>query len=193
MGCKEFKLANVTLLPLPDKSWTGWWSKLNLFSPELEKYRPFLYLDLDTAVLKDYLHLLPKEGWEDCFITLRDFYRPSKLASGVMWIPSNNKKVDFIWNRWGRDPEKNMQRYRGDQEFIGDMLTSDLYWQDLPNFFNSISSFKPKGKQLIKLSGEECIVCFHGKPRIPEAAKNVYWVEQYIKDAAIIKTKKELV
>src|SRR5512138_2980603 len=29
----------------------GTWSRMQLYSPEMEQYRPFLYVDLDTAVI----------------------------------------------------------------------------------------------------------------------------------------------
>ena len=44
----EYDLGWCTLLPLTNDA-PGTWSRIQLYSPEMEKYRPFLYVDLDTA------------------------------------------------------------------------------------------------------------------------------------------------
>ena len=61
-------LSMCTLLPAGNKKWPGWWTKMNMFSPDMEKYRPFLYLDLDTAVVDNLSGILPPTGNEDKFI-----------------------------------------------------------------------------------------------------------------------------
>ena len=173
---KPIKLFNFVLLPMKAE-WKGWWAKMNLFAPEYDYLRPFLYMDLDTAVLQPVQSFFTPEHHENQFIMLRDFYR-SKLnvpASGVMWIP-NNDKVKKVWNKWVSNSEMWMRRFRGDQEFIGSVTRPDLFWQDLTN---GIVTFKPNRKWRTELEGKECVVCFHGKPRIPEAVKTVEWVNVY--------------
>ena len=69
----EVKLETITLFPALNTTWNKWWCKMNLFSPEMEKYRPYLFMDLDTAVVKDLQGILPPTGNEDKFITLGGF------------------------------------------------------------------------------------------------------------------------
>lgn len=174
---KEQVLCGCLFLPMQDK-WKGWWSKMNLFSPFLERFRPYLYLDLDTAVITDYAQLFPQEEQEDNLITLRDFYHLDKLASGVMWIPAENVKVTAIWNEWVKSPRKNQLAYRGDQEFMrGVIKKADLYFQDLHSL---ICSFKPKQGWLTILPVDKAIVCFHGQPRPSKAATTISWVSRYL-------------
>src|SRR5665811_2493348 len=81
---KEISVIGLTIRPLPNKDWKGWWAKMNLFAPELKELRPFLYLDLDTAVLKSLKSLIPPDEQKDKFVGLRDFYRPTMFASGTV-------------------------------------------------------------------------------------------------------------
>ena len=173
---------NVTLLPMK-YPWRGWWAKMNLFAPELEYLRPYMYIDLDTAIIKSLSFVLPTFHVQSNVIMLRDFYRHAKAASGLMWIPAQNGEIHRIWETWIKDPKKYMRKYRGDQEFIHSVCKPDLYWQDITS---GVVSYKQnKKKHLIGLNGDENIVCFHGKPEIKEAAKSVKWVREYIKEGAL--------
>jgi GT2 family glycosyltransferase len=165
------KFSYIEFIPLTN-DYSGWWSKLELFKPEMEQYRPFLYVDLDTAIVGNIDSIFPSKEKERSFITLEDFYRKGVLASGMMWIPANNDKVKIIWN-------KRSTKLRGDQDYIGSVVKADYFWQ---NITNKITSFKPKGLGwLTELPKQISIVCFHGKPRPREAAKSVKWVNDYIK------------
>jgi hypothetical protein len=172
----QMELINYTICPPENKLWPGWWTKMNLFAPSLEQYRPFLYMDLDTAVVGDLSEIIPEN--KEQFITLEDFYRPFKLASGLMWIPAKNDRVKNIWNTWMRGPENIMKKYRGDQEFIGSVIKQDTFWQTM---FNKVFSFKPRAGWLKVLPTSAVVICFHGKPRIYEASKQVEWVNNYVK------------
>ena len=168
---------NLQLLPFHG-TWKGWWSKMNLFAPELEQYRPYLYLDLDTAVVGNLHGILPPAGYEDKFITLEDFYQKERLASGMMWIPKGSRKIGEIWNQWIKSPESHMNRYRGDQDFLRAVTQADEFWQ---NITNKITTFKPRKQGwLQELPDEKSVICFHGKPRIPKAADSIEWVNNYI-------------
>lgn len=173
-------LTHCTLLPM-GHPWRGWWAKMNLFSPELEKYRPFLFLDLDTAVLGDVNDLIEQGGISHNFIMLRDFYRFTNPASGVMWIPANNDKISQVWRTWNLDPEMWMRKYRGDQDFISSAVKPDLFWQDI---VKGIYTFKPTSRNWLNEVPEDAkLVCFHGKPRIWDAISRVKWVYEYIQYA----------
>lgn len=174
---EELSVVGLTFRPLPHKAWRGWWSKLNLFSPELKNLRPFLYLDLDTAVIGSLSSFIPKEKAVTYFITLEDFYRKGKLASGVMWIP-NTAYMDKIFAEWKKDPVAHIKRFRGDQNFIESVTKADAFWQQLfaPE---AITTFKPNKVWRTELPENSSVVCFHGTPRIPQAAEKVEWVNDY--------------
>ena len=176
---KVWELGRVQLRPMVNNRWKGWWSKMNLFAPELEDQRPFLYLDLDTAVVGDLDAVLPPKGHEHEFITLEDFYHKNRLATGMMWIPAGSEKVQQIWNEWIKDPRGHMHRHRGDQEFIRSVTGADRFWQEITT---TISSYKPRSGHLKVLPKDISVVCFHGKPRIWEAAKTVEWVYKYVQN-----------
>jgi hypothetical protein len=171
-----WKLTNCTLLPMPHKEWGGWWSKMNLFSPELQPYRPFLYIDLDTAVVGDISGLFYPVGGAT-FVGLADFFAPSYLASGLMWIP-DNKQMDDVWNTWKLSPNEFMEHFKGDQNFLRKYIIEKLFWQDITS---SICSFKVQGKNkswLKQIPDDISVVCFHGFPKIAEAC-SVRWVHHY--------------
>ena len=171
---REISVVGVTLRPLPNPEWSGWWSKMNLFAPELKELRPFLYLDLDTAILQSIENLFPPKEAMNKFVALRDFYRPNNMASGLMWIPDTTL-MNTISLKW----KKNTKRFRGDQNFIESIVKSpDLFWQDIskPDF---ITTFKPNSKWRVEFPVQSAVVCFHGYPRIPDAAKSVEWVKRY--------------
>jgi len=172
-------LKGLQLIPMEHK-WGGWWSKMNLFSPKLEYLRPFLFMDLDTAIIGDYNCVIPKN--ENDFITLRDFYRPTKLAGGMMWIPARNKKISDIWYKWIVDPTGHIGKLRGENNLIEKATTPDGFFQD---YTDRIGTFKPGSKWLREFPENLSIVCFHGKPRIPIAAKTVPWVTKYFNNENI--------
>jgi hypothetical protein len=171
-------IAGVQCIPL-EYGWKGWWSKLELFKPAMEQYRPFIYFDLDTAVVGNLSRIMPKVIERDLFIGIEDFYRPGKYANAMMWIPKNNEKVKRVWNRWISDPVLHMKLHKGDMQFIGATVSADQYWQ---RFTNCISSFKPKGHWLSDKPNHLSVVCFHGVPRIPAAALRVEWVRKYMEE-----------
>lgn len=174
----ERNVVGLTILPLPHPTWNGWWSKLNLFSPDLQPLRPFLYMDLDTAIVGNIDSIVPPNDKKSAFITLRDFYQPAHLASGVMWIP-DTQKMNKVYYEWIANQDLVLKRFRGDQNYIETITSADFYWQDVfgPDF---IVSFKPNKQWRTELIPQNSIVCFHGEPRIPKAALSVEWVKDYV-------------
>jgi len=194
-----FDLVNVKLIPMSNKQWPKWWTKMNLFAPDMEQYRPFLFMDLDTAVVGDLKGVLPPIGYEDKFITLGGFNDNLTqinmyLLSGMMWFPTKNDKISQVWNKWIQNPNEAIQKNHrgGDQSFIQSVITNpDVRWQNIVP--NQIANFKPTNgrfvndkeagwnqKVLDKFAKETTVVCFHGRPKIYEAAKHVGWVKDYI-------------
>lgn len=171
-------LSKVLFIPF-EYNWPTWWSKMNLFSPNMEQYRPFLYMDLDTAVIGNVDSLFPPTQVEE-FTTLENCYYPNRPGSGLMWIPANNDKVQTIWDEWIKAPENHVNssmRLYGDQNFIEDTVKVETYFGK-----EKIDTFKPKPTQGWRLEFPKhlSIVYFHGKPRPKLAAKTVAWVKEYV-------------
>lgn len=196
---QETKLNGLTLLPFENTEWRGWWCKMNMFSPEMEKYRPFLFMDLDTAVVESLEGILPPTGNDDKFICLGGFYQPDAtngLQSGVMWFPKDNELINKVWQTWQNNPSsiiRTFQNKGGDQAFIRSVVGKpDVFWQAITD---KITSFKigPKGHRLLtELPKHISIVCFHGQPRIPLAGMSYEWVNQYIRKSTIKKGKSKV-
>jgi len=163
----DYKIGELKVIKMPYK-WKGWWSKLNLFSPEMKKYRPFLYMDLDTIVLGE----IPQPP--DRFIGVKSFIN-KRFTSTMMWMPKECEVIDKIWQEQKRQ-ENNNPKQRMDY-LIREFVKPREYLQDYIN----LTSFKPNKRWLLK-KPDASVVCFHGKPRIWEAANSVDWVKEYINE-----------
>lgn len=154
--------------------WPGWWSKLELFRPDIEG--DLLTLDLDTMIAGD----LSDIAGVGKLTVLHDFYAKTlqdgsarlRKNTGVMYLPHADRAC--IWNEWIKNPEAHMARCgnRGDG-----MMITELYgdraqcWQDvLPG---QVVSYKchVRPSQHARETGDGTVpanarvVCFHGEPR----------------------------
>ena len=173
------KEINFRIVPFKH-DWPGWWSKIELFRPDLAYYRPSLYIDLDTSIVG---HL--GELWDKAvplgFGMLRDFYYP-RPASGVMML-QGRADLCRLYQSFSMDPKKYMQAHRstGDQGYIASIVTEpDFYFQDLDT--DAILTFKPTPKTRQRtLPKNTKIICFHGQPRPGdrESKRHFQWVRDY--------------
>lgn len=186
----EFNLEHVRLLkkqipdlvclgvdiPFTDTSWHGWWSKMDLFRPDITD--DILYFDLDTVIVGD---IEKYKNLKDSHF-LEDFYYPnSAIGSGMMYI--KNKDKAKVWTDWIlRDPVKHMGIYRGDQDYLKQFFWYAKRWQR--EFPKEIISYKKHLKPELshkfyedgyKLQDAN-VVCFHGKPRPWDATD--FWIER---------------
>ena len=156
---KTYEDMQVQVIPLT-YGWPKWWSKMEMFRcPALYGQR-VVFIDLDTIIVGDINQLCNYTGE---FIALNDFNRlGSHVGSGLMAFDGEGMK--HLFNTFKDRPEFQMERHRGDQNFIYDNSKPD-FWQSL--YPNQVVSFKPdRGRGVLKtLTGEERIVCFHGKPK----------------------------
>ena len=168
-----FCLSDVTVpgvptIPLQHK-WPGWWSKLELFRPDIEG--DILYFDLDTVIrgpLDDIAAI-------NHLAILRDFTRDGVLRreglqSSVMYLPHKDRAE--VWQAFIAEPQRVMMECvkGGDQQFLERFWMGRAYrWQDY--FPGQFASYKAHWRQGL---GREChVLCFHGKPRpwlVPEFA-----------------------
>ena len=70
----SYDLGNIEILPLKISA-TGTWSRMYLYSPNMEQYRPFLYVDLDTAVIGSLENVFDLVKDASQFIVLEDFWQ----------------------------------------------------------------------------------------------------------------------
>jgi hypothetical protein len=151
-------LEGLRTVPL-EYGWPGWWSKMELFRPDIGYLGKIVYMDLDTTVVGDLTRLLEFK-W---LATMRDVYRPTGLQSSIMVIPPHER--DMVWKRWIDDPESRMTYFEsgGDQSFLETIWTSKaVRLQDwLPGF---LVSYKADDVANRGTQGASLIV-HHGKPR----------------------------
>lgn len=165
-GCKRIELRH---------GWPGWWSKLELFRPDLAdgtivKPGPVLFFDLDTLPIGD-LSELAEAATRFDLIMLRDFYRADGLGSGAMaW--SSQETVAPIYEAFQARPKFFMECYRGggDQSFIESCinLKKVTRWQDAVG--DQIVSYKVHCRNGIPPNAR--VVCFHGRPKFGDLPAN---------------------
>lgn len=168
----HYDVGGVEVMPLRS-TLHGTWARMELYSPEMEQYRPFLYIDLDTAVIQSLENIIKVIPDESKLITLEDFWQKKQLATGLVWFPAECEKIKKVWESFKGASGFRMDRY------LRQVLIPDYYWQDLTN---TIFDFKPKTKQLLNsIPNEANLICFHGKPRILQAT-NIKWINDYVNE-----------
>lgn len=152
----------------------SWWNKLWLFSDEMPLVRgqKVFYVDLDTLITGDIDQLLMYTP--NKMMVLKDFYHgiaqtAGKLGSGLMsW---KHGHYNMLWNEFIKDPvviAQGLHPY-GDQKWIEQKLGDDVYyWQDI--FPDNVVSFKVHCQN--GLPKDARIICYHGRPSIPESASS---------------------
>lgn len=175
----HYELNGFEVMPLKNDL-PGTWARIEMYSPEMEQYRPYLYIDLDTAVINSLEKLIDAISDETKFITLEDLWQKRQLATGIVWIPANSEKINKIYTSFSGVRGSRMDRY------IRDIIHADIFWQDITK---GIGDFKPRRDQLLtELPESADVVCFHGKPRIFNAT-HIPWVEKYINQKEFPKLK----
>lgn len=156
---------------LPYKNLQGWWNKLFLFSNEINIPRgeEIFYIDLDTLITRNINTLLyhPSKS----IIVLRDFLSgmaksASDMGSGLMkW---RHGEYTHVWDLFimNSNAAIKMVEPHGDQQWINLCVGERLYWQNVAP--GKVVSFKLHC--LSGLPAEAAIVCYHGRPSIPESA-----------------------
>jgi hypothetical protein len=157
-------------LPYADRL-DSWWNKLNLFSRDLKGILPgnwIFYIDLDTLIVDNIDELLTIRPSK--MVVLRDFYQgivksANLVGSGLMmW---RHGRYNHVWDKFIANPEKHVARAGtyGDQWWIEQQVTDIIFWQDL--FPEQVVSFKVHCRKDLPPSAR--IVCYHGRPSIPES------------------------
>lgn len=155
-------------------NWPGWWSKVEMWRPDLERYGRFLYLDLDMVVTGSLNSIATYHG--DAAVTY-DFGYDVPSQTAMNFVPGACRE---IWDTFSKNPSYWMEE--GDKmtpPFWGDqILTTKAYsgefdkYQDLVP--GQIVSYKIHcGSSLPKNAR---LVSFHGDPK-PRFA-SIDWVNK---------------
>lgn len=134
--------------------WPGWYSKLELFAPDIQG--DILYMDLDTVITGS-LDSILSVGRD---VVLRDFNKPDEVQSSLMYLTEERRAA--VWQSWNKNPQQHMANLvqRGDQGFLEPFYFDVPRWQDiLPG---QVISWKVGGR---KVTPDARIVVLHGKPR----------------------------
>lgn len=154
-------------------NWPGWWSKIELFRPDLENI-PSVFFDLDTILMGNIDEIL-ELGTKAPFLALRGFnqrFKPPNginFASGIM--TGNFYGYSIVYEIFKKDPEKYIKKSRfdwrhGDQGFIGGVIGF--------NNIKRIQDFLPNdyiiGKKAVKQNPNNLdkarILAWSGNPRL---------------------------
>lgn len=154
----DVPVPGVTVRPLVT-DWPGWWAKMELFRPDL--IGDLLFFDLDTMIIGS----LEDIANVNRLTLLEDFYRPTGLGSGMMYIPQDKRAR--VWASWVRNPLLWMDKYKagGDQSFLEQAWPDDkaARWQDLVG--SQVLSYKAHIRPANIVPKDTRVVCFHGQPR----------------------------
>ena len=152
-----------------ENDWPGWWSKIELFRPELFE-DAVLYLDLDTVIVGNIDELPVGRG----FCTVRDYSGKGICTTAMAW----RDDLSAIYRRFWAEPRFQMDRFRywengniGDQGFIYETLHAPAI-QCWPRKW--VASFKHHCRG--GLPDEAKVVAFHGQPKCNEVHDE--WVKQ---------------
>lgn len=152
--------------------WKTWWSKMEMFDPFLTT-ADILYFDLDTVIVGDNIERMYDACDHHNMIMLSDFYFPENLASGIMFIP--NEQKELFWDEYVDDSDWVINNFRGDQDFLAYVIKKhdiavDRWNEILPDYIASykthvIKSYPQHIKPLEVDVTKSNIICYHGKPR----------------------------
>lgn len=156
--------------PLPYKNLETWWNKIYLFSNEISipLNDTIFYVDLDTLITDNIDDILSCES--NKIIVLKDFLHGIARTAGTMGsglMKWTHGQYAHIWARFIQNPTAAIKQVEphGDQHWIDLCVPDRTYWQEvLPN---RVVSFKVHC--LNGLPPEAAIVCYHGRPSIPES------------------------
>ncbi len=172
--------------------WPGWWSKLELFRPELFS-GPVLYLDLDTIILRDIDRLvdLAVEG-RDRPLLLRGISPKEREGgwpiSGIMsW---HGEQLWEAYYRFKKNPQGIIQAFKdeppgqnGDQGFLRQRVIGTDYCpiqgELPPEYIAFKKDWKRQGSTICKKAH---LIAWSGQPRLGSSSApgsiNALWEEQ---------------
>ena len=170
---------NCKTIPFTEGKFEGWWAKTNLFNQE--SFNDWiLYLDLDVIIHRNIDDLV--KNTDKNFYIIRDFLFPEVFNSSVMFWKRD--VYNSLWAVYNEDPIRFMEMYKGDQDFITDMLKSgddyEVYpdewtwsfkWGDERAYY---PSYIKNNKNKFHITDQAKIAIFHGRPNPWEIDMNEF-------------------
>ena len=166
-------LSGIKILPL-NNDLPIWWNKVYLFCEQngLRPGEQYLYLDLDTLITGDISPLIEYDG---DFLILRDFgvvkepdsFRGYESRFGSAIMSWKHGVWSGLWEAFDSHKDMWMRTCEGDQNFLEQVLDHravDIVQEKWPGWARSY-----KYECYHEVPKDTRIVCFHGKPSIPEA------------------------
>lgn len=184
-------LRDTRAVLLPNWQLTGrqlWWYKVYMFSRAIDWMGPVLYVDLDTIIIADIVHLYKYE--QASFMILQDFNRafidtyPISNSSVMRFDPRDHHDICeyFEDNR-----EQIIRKFRGDQDYLTDWfkrIGGSAWWprqwcmsykweivhggsrRGGPDLEHPRDYYQPDVPWVIPT--DCCVVVFHGQPMMSE-------------------------
>jgi hypothetical protein len=153
-------------------NWPAWYSKAEIFRPDLNKYGRFLFIDLSSVIVGSLDEIA---SYASGVCVTEDFYHGGPSQSVLSYTP---KALRHVWDRWIADPDHWMKKGNSMEppHFRDQVLMSHLtdldYWQNL--YPGQVVSFKRDCEHGVPDNAR--IVKFHGRPKPHEVNKG--WVKQ---------------
>jgi hypothetical protein len=166
-GASFLCLSDVTTsLPtrLLERAWPKWWSKMELFAPDIKG--DLLYFDLDTTITGN----LDEIAQTRELTVLSDFYFPRRAGSGMMFLPEAVRVP--VWQAFTARPDHWMAHYSqdrpeahwGDQAFLRDHgFDQAARWQHIHP--GQIVSYRVAKLDVQPIPPNARVVCFHGQTK----------------------------
>jgi len=153
-------------IPL-ETNWPGWWSKIELFRPDLFD-DTVLYFDLDTVIVGS---LDAIAAYPHRFTMAHEFYRPTLLCSTAMAWRGDWSSIHSAFaaksGEWIAHYDAVLPGGRiGDQAFIEDVIGTADTFRDLFGE-RSVASYKVHDCQGAP-PADAAAVAFHGLPKMHE-------------------------
>jgi hypothetical protein len=156
-------------------NWPGWWSKIELFRPDIfADFDRVIYFDLDTVLVSSIDNL----ATHPCrFAMLHGFRKPERRASGVMVWEGDVSGVYFQMVKAQRrilaDPEA------WDQVFIAEQVREYYCEPDVvQEMMGGVVSYKNHVWETGNLPEGARVVCFHGQPRPKAVERKHPWMKR---------------
>lgn len=144
----------------------GWWSKMELFRPDIE--RGFLYVDLDSVIVQGEDIKTLHELKRDKLTMWKDHHRKKEYNTSIMWV--EGAECDRIWREFHNNKEEIMANYRDDQGFISEVLG------DVESLYDNTDIQSYKVHRLDTHEPKAPVVTFHGKPKPWDVKKD--WIPE---------------
>jgi hypothetical protein len=144
-------------IPL-EHDWPTWWSKMELFRPDIAG--DLFYLDIDTTLVRN----ISRMAGVGVLAGISHRGNPcNKLCSGIMYLPERYRRR--IWQEWCQlGPEQAIASFRGDQDFLYTLWPHR--WQRFENLVPGCAvSFKYHVAPAGKVPEDAMVVYYHGYPK----------------------------